>query len=141
MGVSNHILQAVDEELTRRVGLSRNDLEPFVGNSECYVLAENLALTYPQLLWDAGFYIRSSGEPADHAWVRTSDGTIIDTTHSQFDSSTPVLVAPPGTPEHARYVSWDQHHEPHCLFETIRPHGRCNVCGAVGLIASDGSSR
>jgi hypothetical protein len=45
---------------------------------------------------------------ADHSWVVAPDGTIIDTTHGQFDRSTPILIAPPGSPEHRRYLPTDR---------------------------------
>ena len=84
------------------------ELRPYVAQGECYEMAEALALKLKKyrLAYTTGAYLQA-GVFRDHAWVAAPDGTIIDTTHGQFSRRTPVLIAAPGTKEHARYLATD----------------------------------
>lgn len=112
------------------------DLRPFCADAECYDVAQSVSSTFPSLKYDAGFYIRPNGEAADHAWLRSPDGGIVDTTHGQFDSRKKILIAPPGTAWHKRYRSFDEHHPPenpdHCLLREIGRNEPCQVCSYRG---------
>lgn len=83
------------------------ELESFAHDSECFLVAEEIAKTYPKLSYQDGFY-RPKREGGGHAWVVTPSGTIIDATRSQFDPSTRVAVIFPSNPEHANYVPWQR---------------------------------
>lgn len=87
---------------------SLDDLSAFCSDGECYEYAEAVARNFKRLKLrkDTGAYIRK-GKLLDHAWVVAPDGTIIDTTHDQLDRRVPILIAKPGTKEHARYLSSD----------------------------------
>jgi hypothetical protein len=80
------------------------DLGDFVDDGECYECAYGLANTYPALTQQTGAYVGNDGRLRDHSWVVTPDGTIIDTTHGQFDKKRPILYAIPGSPDHQRYI-------------------------------------
>lgn len=84
------------------------ELKPFKDTGECYEWAELVAkkLKKYKLKKVTGAYIKGK-KYMDHAWVVAPDGTIIDTTHGQFDRKVPILIASPGTPEHKRYLSSD----------------------------------
>lgn len=112
---------------------SIKSLKKYCDTQECYEYAALIEKDFAgRLEMDSGFYIQSDGVPAEHAWVVAKDGTIIDTTHGQFDPDAPILIARKGAKEYSRYVSWNEHHEPRCLFETIKPYGECELCGAKG---------
>jgi hypothetical protein len=87
--------------------LDLQDLQEFCAEEECYLHAE--ALVYSdlgkkyRLQYETGAYLKD-GRLLDHAWVSAPDGTIIDTTHGQFDRCIPVLVTEPGSWEHSRYI-------------------------------------
>lgn len=84
-----------------------NELQRFIERgSECFETARSLDEAYPHLKWQEGDYHRDDGtNMGPHAWVTTPSGTIVDTSHSQHDPTTPIVIAAPGTPEHARYES------------------------------------
>jgi len=87
------------------------ELQEFCAEEECYLHAE--AITYDprfrkyKLDQAFGAYVKDNGYYADHSWVVAPDGTIIDTTHGQFDRRVPILIARPGSREHKHYVSTD----------------------------------
>jgi hypothetical protein len=101
----------------------------FVGDSECYVAAENVNQRYPSLEYKSGFYVKPDGKAADHAWTQGKDGTIYDTTYSQFNPRVKIGVFRPGSPEHKRYRSYDEHHNPDCLLKKLRVNEPCQVDG------------
>jgi hypothetical protein len=80
------------------------DLQDFVDDGECYECAAGITKAFPHLTWQAGAYVGDDGRLRDHAWVSSPDGTIIDSTHGQFDPKIPILYAEPGSPEHQRYI-------------------------------------
>jgi hypothetical protein len=108
-------------------------LLPFCANGECYEWAQGVEKKFPALRYKAGFYVQRDGQPADHAWTSAPDGTVYDTTYSQFNPRVKVGIFKPGTPEHGCYHSYDEHHpasDPgHCL---LRALGRDEPCEAPG---------
>lgn len=78
-------------------------LQGYVDTQECHDIAPWVARDFG-LGQASGAYIGSDGRYRDHAWAVASDGTIIDTTHGQFDPKVPIMYAKPGTSEHSRYV-------------------------------------
>jgi hypothetical protein len=52
----------------------------------------------------------NGGKPYDHAWAIHPNGTIIDTTSSQFGKNSPMIV-PPDHGHYSRYVSYERHPE------------------------------
>lgn len=88
---------------------SMEQLQPYVDTRECTEYAQSIADDFPGLHRNDGAYVHErETEPRemykDHAWVSAGDGTIIDTTHGQHDPKIPIMVAKPGTKEHARYL-------------------------------------
>lgn len=55
---------------------------------------------------DCGFY-EPAGPQAAHHWVRLPDGTILDSTHAQFDPDRPAVVAAPGSDLYDRYIPYE----------------------------------
>jgi hypothetical protein len=102
-------------------------LRQYQHTEECYEIARCLSRDFPQLKFDSGFYVKD-GYAADHAWT-VIDGTIVDTTHGQFDPKIPILIAKRGSKAQARYYSYSQHHNPECLHRKFKVSEACQVDG------------
>jgi len=85
---------------------SLDELARYCDDKYCYDIANALEMDFKdhQLRFTGGAYIRDDGTYADHCWVVAPDGTIIDTTHAQFDRRVPILIAPPGDPMQKHYL-------------------------------------
>jgi hypothetical protein len=70
---------------------------------ECFAIAPWLARDFGYET-QGGAYLDTNGRYLDHCWTMAPCGTIIDTTHGQFDHRVPIMFAVPGTVEHARYL-------------------------------------
>jgi len=113
----------------------RAALRAFVSDSECYVYAEALAERFKGLTYEAGFFVQLDGTVADHAWVRSRRGAIIDTTYSQFDRNVEIGIWPKGNPMQQRYHAWSEHHPTarpdFCLLRYWRASEPCQVPGCT----------
>lgn len=100
-----------------------DELEEFCSNEECYLMAEALVESEVGrmygLSYQTGAY-RHEGKLKDHAWTTMSDGTIVDTTYSQFDPKEPFLIAHPGSATARNYVRTEDMTEEE-LLETYGP--------------------
>lgn len=87
---------------------SLRELRKYCADSECTEVASWIEadLRKYHLKREDGGYLKE-GRYRDHAWVSAPDGTIVDTTHGQFDPEVPILIARPGSPEHGRYLNVD----------------------------------
>jgi hypothetical protein len=114
---------------------SREALQPYIKDRECYDVAQAVARKFG-LQYDTGFFIQKDGSPADHAWCRDADGTIIDTTYSQFNPRVKVGRFVPGSKIWNRYRSYNEHHPAdapdHCLLREIGRDEPCEVCDYDG---------
>lgn len=114
---------------------SKKELGRFAADRECYEVAAAVAKKYKDLKFTGGFFVKPDGEPADHAWNETPDGTIIDAAYSQFDPEVRIGVHRPGSLEHKRYRSYDEHHPEHapdhCLLRELGRDEPCQVPGCT----------
>lgn len=106
-----------------------SDLLRYAATGECYNIADWVANEWPALAPDSGYFVRASGEAADHAWLEDRDGVIYDPTFGQFDRKRRVAIARPGTKLHSRYHSWSEHHAPHCLHRLLGVRWKCEFPG------------
>jgi hypothetical protein len=88
---------------------SESELEDHCDDGECYEHSYAIHKKWPHLKIDAGYYM-DNDRPKDHGWTIHPNGTIIDTTGSQFDHKPPMII-PPDHPDHKRYVSFERHDE------------------------------
>jgi hypothetical protein len=80
------------------------ELAPYRDDEACTEWAQAVEDKWPHLKRHDGFYYES-GEPADHAWNKHPNGTIVDSTAQQFGN--PEIVTP-DMPQYANYISYTE---------------------------------
>ena len=116
-------------------GWAQSNLSQFIRDCECYDVSGAIEDAFEFLQCDAGFYVNDDGIDCDHAWNLAPDSIIVDATCSQFGEK-PIGVYPPDNPQHSRYRSWYEHHNPDngnkCLLRELKSWQDCEVCDYKG---------
>ena len=114
---------------------AEDNLSQFVRSCECYDVACEVEDAFEFLQFDVGFYVSDDGYAGDHAWNLAAGGIIVDVTCQQFGEGL-IGVYPLGSPQHSRYRSWYEHHNPDngnkCLLRELKSSQDCEVCDYRG---------
>lgn len=108
---------------------SEQEIADIAQDGECYEVAQGIQSRWPHLRADSGFFMKEDGRPADHAWNRAQNGSIVDATASQFGHE---HIIDTSHPLHGRYVSFEhQTDEAQAIAHSLGHHDDPNAYAEI----------